>query len=475
MHIQRPSRTLTTLLKGIVLGTALVSGACTALAQLPADDVHSLLPTTPGRPVGSRQAQLAPLGYLEEEQRLRGKSQAYSTDGDWGDDGHWKLKPRGAEQAYDTRVLVRRPKDPAKFNGIVLVEWLNTSLGFDVDGGWMVTRDEIVREGYAWVGVSAETASVKALKKANPLRYANAVVSDSDYSFDIYDHAAVAIRQAAGQWGKPDTQVRLLGMGYSKSASFLFTFINAFQPLSQAYDGFYMRGATPAAIQVNGWHINIVMPKVRTDSKVPLMQVQTEMEVAVSWPLSKTPDTDKLRYWEVAGGTHFDQHMREESLLASQDDAQLTTPKCFNPSSTLPTQVFDHAALQALRRWVIDGTPPPTSPRLQRTSIGFVQDDALGNAVGGLRLPELDVPTARYGLFNNGPTNSLGFWVGFACIAGGTAKPLDAATLRARYPTDQAYLQAYKQRADKLMSDGFLRPADHAELLKTAEAVKLPH
>lgn len=491
MHSMPRSRltrhnTLSALLRGAVLCAALATGACTALAQQAtlddeatvakavATEVHALLPSTPGRPVTSRQAQLAPLGYVEEEQRLRGQSQAYSADGDWGDDGHWKLKPRGAKEAYDTRVLVRRPQDPAKFNGIVLVEWLNTSLGFDVDGGWIMARDEIVREGYAWVGISAESASVKTLKKANPLRYANAVVSDSDLSFDIYDHAAVAIRQAASQWGQPGTKVRLVGMGYSKSASFLFTFINAFQPRSHAYDGFYMRGATPAAIQVNGWHINKVMPKVRADSKVPLMQVQTEMEVAVSWPLSKTADTDKLRYWEIAGGTHFDQHMREESLLASQDDAQLTTPKCFNPSSTLPTQVFDHAALNALRTWITTGTPPPKAPRLERTSTGFVKDDALGNAMGGLRLPDMDVPTASHGMFNNGPTNSLGFWVGFACIAGGGSKPLDPAKLRALYPTDQAYVQAYKQRADKLLNDGFLLPVDHAALLKAAEAVKLP-
>lgn len=488
MHHPRPHRplTLNTLARGLLLCTALLTAACTGFAQASLDaaasapakvspvEAHVLLPSAPGRPVTARQAQLEPLGYVEEEYRLRGQSQAYSTDGDWNDDGHWKLKPRGDKEPYETRALVRRPKDPARFNGIVLVEWLNSSLGFDVDGVWIKTREEIVREGYAWVGISAEAASVKSLKASNPLRYVNAVVSDSDFSFDIYDHAAIAIRQAAPQWGQAGTQVRLVGMGYSKSASFLFTFINAFQPRSNAYDGFYMRGATPAAIQVNGWHINIVMPKVRADSKVPLMQVQTEMEVAVSWPLSKTADTDKLRYWELAGGTHFDQQMREASLLASQEDAQLTTPKCFNPSSTLPTHAFDNAALHALRTWITTGTPPPKAPRLERTGMGFVKDDALGNAVGGLRLPDMDAPITRHGMFNNGPTNSLGFWVGFACIAGGGSKPLDAAQLRALYPTDQAYVQAYKQRADKLLSDGFLLPVDHAQLLKAAKAVKLP-
>lgn len=482
MHILRPLPTqgaLSHWLRGLALCAALANTACTAqapTAETPAaaTATHSLLPSPPGRPVTSRQAQLLSAGYVEEEFRLRGQSQAYATDGDWNDDGHWKLKTRGAPQAYDTRVLVRRPKDPARFNGIVLVEWLNTSLGFDVDGVWIVTREEIEREGYAWVGVSAEEDSVTSLKKANPERYAQAVIGNNDHSFDIYDHAAVAIRHAAGQWGRPDTHVKLLGMGYSQSASYLFTFINAFQPRSQAYDGFYMRGATPAAIPVNAWDFNILMPHVRADSQVPLMQLQTEMEVAVSWPLSKTPDTDKLRYWEVAGGTHFDQHMRDESLIASQADAKLTTPTCFKPSSTLRTQVFDHAALHALRTWVINGTLPPKAPRLKRTRVGFVKEDDLGNAMGGLRLPEFDVPTAHYGIFSNAPSSSLGFWTGFACIAGGSEKPLAADTLRARYPNDEAYLQAYKQHADKLLSEGLLRPADHALLLDQAQAVKLP-
>jgi hypothetical protein len=442
----------------------------------PAKSAPTLLPSAPGRPVTSRQAQLTAEGYVEQEWRLTGRAQAYSKDGDWADDGHWQIKPRGAAQGYDTRLLVRRPKDPARFNGIVLVEWLNTSIGFDIDGGWLLTRDEILREGYAWVGVSAERASVNSLKKANPQRYAQAEITDTDYAFDIYAQASAVIRQSAQQWGKPAAlPVRLLGMGYSKSASFLFTFMNAFQPVNKALDGYYLRGATPAAIQVNGWHINILMPSVRSDLTVPVMQVQTEMEVAISWPLSKTRDTDKLRYWEIAGGTHFDQFMLDAMLLSSQQDAHLVTPDCSKPPSTLQTQLFDHAALHALRTWITQGTPPPKVARLERTGLGFVKDDELGNPMGGLRLPDLDVPIARHGLFDNPPRNFWSMWANFACFSGGSTTPLDANTLRSRYPSDRAYFEAYKHASDKLFHDGFLRPAGHVQLLQTAASVKLPH
>jgi hypothetical protein len=424
-----------------------------------------------GTSANSRQSAMAAVGYIEQEWRLRGQARTYAEDGDWGEDGHWRVKPRGALQAYDTRLLLRRPADPARFNGMVVVEWLNTSLGFDVDGGWMLARDELVREGYAWVGVSAEAASVKSLKKINPGRYAQAVIPDGDMAFDIYTDASLAIRQAANQWGTPgQPAARLLGLGYSKSASYIFSYINAFQPLSRAFDGFYMRGATPAAIRVNDWGLNYVIPPIRADVGAPLMQVQTEMEVAMSWPLSKTPDTEQVRYWEIAGATHFDLAMRSETLVASQRDANLLTPECFRPGNPLPARLFDHAALHALRQWVNQGTPPPKAPRLQRTSWGFVKDDANGNALGGLRLPELDAPRAHYGLFNNFPTNGIGMWASFSCIAGGSTRPLDEAVIKARYGNDRAYVTAYRQAADKLLSEGFVRPADHAWLMQQAQA-----
>ena len=38
-------------------------------------------------------------------------------------------------------MLIRRPADPARFNGIVLVEWINVSLHFDLDGAYLLARD----------------------------------------------------------------------------------------------------------------------------------------------------------------------------------------------------------------------------------------------------------------------------------------------------------------------------------------------
>jgi hypothetical protein len=65
--------------------------------------------------------------------------------------------------AYKTRIVVRRPASDAAFNGTVLLEWQNVTAQYDVDHYWLESNEHIVREGYAWVGVSAQRAGVHPL------------------------------------------------------------------------------------------------------------------------------------------------------------------------------------------------------------------------------------------------------------------------------------------------------------------------
>lgn len=437
--------------------------------------VLQAMPKLAGAPATSRQAQMAALGYVEQELLIKGQSQAFEPASEWRKDGIWPLKELGTPQPFATRVLVRRPQDPARFNGTVLVEWLNTSLGFDLDGAWALTRDELVRDGYAWVGVSAEAASVESLKSADPARYAPTSVAHSGHAFDIFTQAAERIRQMAPQWGTGSTPpIKVLALGYSQSGSFLITYINAFQPRTHAFNGFYAMSTAAVGMKIEADGGRIFNTAYRPDLEVPVMQVSNEMEVVVGWQLSKTPDTDKLRHWEMAGATHLDRHMQEEVLAAGTHASRLAMPNCWKPSNVLPTRMFNHAALHALNIWVRQGTPPPIAPRMTRSSWGFLQDDELGNVKGGLRMPELDVPTAQYGLYSNLPRSPISAWTAYACMAGGSANPLDAKVLRARYPDEASYVQAYKQAADKLLAAGFLLPQDHAVLLKQAQAFKLP-
>jgi hypothetical protein len=199
-----------------------LAAAATAVNQLSGQ----LLPAPAGAPATARADAIRAQGFVEEEWRLQGQGKTYSSLNNWAPDGQWTVTPRSAPEGYETRLLVRRPQDPARFNGMVVVEWLNTSLGMDLDGVWMVTRDELLREGYAWVGVSAEAAGIQQLQTGYPGRYANAHVRSGDLGFDIYTQAARLVREAARAWGssngqpaRPASEIKLIGAGYSKSAS----------------------------------------------------------------------------------------------------------------------------------------------------------------------------------------------------------------------------------------------------------------
>jgi hypothetical protein len=45
----------------------------------------------------------------------------------------------------------------------VILEWLNVSAGFDAPAHWMLTHRQVVRAGWAWVGVSAQRAGIGVL------------------------------------------------------------------------------------------------------------------------------------------------------------------------------------------------------------------------------------------------------------------------------------------------------------------------
>lgn len=439
----------------------------------------SLLPFAQGQASSSRQGQMPALGYVEEEWRLHGRASSYAADNKWQDDGLWSVKADKAPHDYETRILIRRPRDPSRFNGTVLVEWMNTGLGFDLDGAWMLTRDEIVREGYIWVGVSAEAASVSMLKGMNPVRYATSQVqADNGQAYDIYTQAATLLRPMAAQWAaqaKGSPKPHMLALGYSQSGSYLITYINAFQPITHAFDGFYLASTAAVGMPLTTSGSRYFNPQYRAEPSAPVMQVSTEMEVMVGWQLSKTPDTQALRHWEIPGAVHLDKYLQQEVVNADLNGQRMNLPDCIKPTNTLPTRVFNKAALHALHDWVTQGKAPPVAPRMQRNSWGFVRYDDVGNAMGGLRMPDLDVPVAEYGMYSNIPRRGWSTTSFYACMAGGSRNPLDAEKLRARYPSEKVYFEAYKRAADQLLAKGFLLAPDHAVLLEQAKAVKLPH
>ena len=115
---------------------------------------------------------LRQVGFVEEEFLVSGRANVY----DWPRPGPAVV--RTALVPYTTRVIVRRPASRARFSGNVIVEMLNPSNLFDLNLAWAISHKQIVRNGDAWVGITAKPVSIATLKSFNPTRYATSVLGE---------------------------------------------------------------------------------------------------------------------------------------------------------------------------------------------------------------------------------------------------------------------------------------------------------
>ena len=61
---------------------------------------------------------------------------------------------------YTTRIIVRRPADSADFNGTVVIEWWNSTAGFDTAPVWDPSAEFFARAGWIYIGVTNSTTSL---------------------------------------------------------------------------------------------------------------------------------------------------------------------------------------------------------------------------------------------------------------------------------------------------------------------------
>ncbi len=69
-------------------------------------------------------------GYEQREYFASGTAYSYQAAGPEHNAGTWKVA-RATSALYRTRIVVRMPTNPSRFNGTVVVEWLNVSGGGD--------------------------------------------------------------------------------------------------------------------------------------------------------------------------------------------------------------------------------------------------------------------------------------------------------------------------------------------------------
>ncbi|HEY1704278.1 MAG TPA: alpha/beta hydrolase domain-containing protein [Trebonia sp.] len=437
------------------------------------------------------------VGYAEQEFLVEGTARSFTLAGERTADGHWSVK-EDATAPYVTRVLVRRPADPARFSGTAAVEWLNVSGGLDAAPDWTLLQRELIQRGHMWVGVSAQKAGIDGggmvegphLKLQSPGRYGGLRHPGDAWSFDIFSQVGALLRSpSAAMPGTPEpTQV--LALGESQSAFFLVTYINAIDQEARVFDGFFVHGRGASGVSLGGaWvrggqpeeqagsELLAVPERIRDDARVPVLVLQSETDVVVlGGGAPAQPDGERLRLWEMAGTSHVDMYVlsaaaADDGRLAPAEFARLMKPTTAVmigttefPVNAGPQQHYiGQAALEALVTWAAGGPVPPRAPRLELDTGGQLALGEHGIARGGIRTPWVDVPTATLsGLGQSGD--------GFAVLAGRT-DPFGRQALERLYPGGRAdYLSRFANSLDATITAGFLRREDRAEILALAEA-----
>jgi hypothetical protein len=456
-----------TCLKYLTSAILLILLSCSAFAQVAPAEITGPVEASPhGDP--ARNSQLNPsaievegIPYIEQEFFITGTANRYSTPdmqtGEILDSGH----------PYKTRFVVRRPAADAHFNGSLVVEWNNVTGGRDLDIDWWQSGAHLIREGYAFIAVSAQRVGVDHLREWSALRYGDLdvtngrVVMDDALSYDIFSAVAKAIVRP-GQTlpaGAVDILAGLrpsvvIATGHSQSAARLASYINHVHGLDPVFDGFMVHGGGG---------------RIRDDQPVKIFKIMAETDMAARAG-NPQPDSNNFRHWEVAGSSHVDIPFELEfaTMVALESGQRISAPapremSCDKPVfSHVPFRHAMNAAFEHLRTWIVENEPPPVAPRLQLVQatapVTFARDE-MGNVLGGIRLAAHAVPTAT----NTGMNTGDAF-----CRLYGSHQPFGESVLKRLYPTHDVYMDAVRSVVERNLEDGYILPVDAEETLVQA-------
>ena len=449
--------------------------------------------TGPGPQWLTSQVDLSAVGYVEEEYFIEGEAKAFDYATPLQADGTSTIKTIGTAH-YKTRFLVRRPTDQAHFNGLVFVEWLNVSGGADDDPDFGYAHPELLRSGWAYVGISAQAVGIQGggfslggtgavpLVKWNPQRYGSLTHPGDSYSYDMYTQATRAVRSPASGAPVPLgplTATKFVATGESQSAGYMVTYADAIQPVSKMFDGVFIHSRFSSGSALNqmgaaALPINIGGPAthIRGDLNIPVFQFLTETDVLGGGSLGLTgyvsarqPDTDTLRSWEVAGTSHADQYLLTyEAALAA--DAGSPTLGCTG-IDTGPQHWVECGAIAAFGAWLKNGTPPAKGDPLEIADGGSgYAKDSVGNTLGGVRTAAVDAPISIL----SGQSSSTSI----LCALFGTTTPLSTSQLQSLYPTHDDYVNKVTAATSAAQKAGFIAAADVSLITQEAQAAAVP-
>ena len=378
---------------------------------------------------------LEEFGYVVEEYRIAGTA---------------------AGEAYETRMVIRRPRDDSRYSGIVVAEAMHpagAAHAFEYNSLYIMSEGHIALE--------IDTQGVEQIAAYSD-RY-GFVKFANEQTNEIIAQAGALLRSKSSPIARLGVRKMVL-WGTSASSRILTNYLPAHKYMKQAdmsniYDGFMptMNGTTIAPVDV------------------PIIQVPTQHEfenVATAAQDSDEPGK-QFRVYEFPGMAHLD--TRNTWRRFTQED-------CIHPLSNFPIDAYTSVALHHLLQWVDKGISPPRAPRVimdmwVENDGSLMQLDEYGNPLGGIRNVYVDLPTVKYTMVNQPDPNSNGAGLGrmqtpLLCSLSGWQTPLPAATLRTKYGSADDYVRLVEARLNELEAEGWSLPVYRDIILRDARAVR---
>ena len=443
-------------------------------------------------------SRIAPDSYVENEYFMEGAATVYTYN---DPPVRGEIIVQDADVPYKTRFTVRKPADPADFNGTVIIEWLNSTAGFDTAPVWDASAEYFTRAGWIYVGVTNATNIINFLVNSCPLlgisifpetcgtRYSSLYMSENGQAFEMLSQLANLLRS-----GSPDNPLnpdysvqRVFHAGQSQQGGSMVTYASAFHEPT-INDGYFVQAAGTAR-RINygpvcGATGSPAYPDctpsltgddrlVATDLDVPVYRALTETDVSFmltnasrtcdggsndgnacsndgecpsgtcpeAFTLARQTDSGDFRYYELAGTSHVTVHRRIEVIPEDIPGG--------------PLQLDETCA--SLLNTLADG--PVLGSYIYNSMWQNMEDQVRLGSVppGGSFIDEAGGVLTRdaYGNVTGG--------IRMPQMAGSYVD-LDAATLNALYASKADFAAALEAAGAQLETDGFLLAEDAALL-----------
>jgi hypothetical protein len=168
----------------------------------------------------------------------------------------------------------------------------------------------------------------------------------------------------------------------------------------------------------------------------------------------RQPDSDTFRFWEMAGTAHGGGESAEAMTAVLIRDGISEGLPVVEGRNTIGWDYIARAGLERLVEWIDTKSPPVTIPPITLGEGRIARDD-VGNAHGGVRVPDVVAPLAVHA----GMKSELS-----AAALMGESTPLSAEQIGELYPDASTYQKAWDGAVDDLAQLGLVLPEEVARV-----------